>query len=558
MLVKDKKYFEGFRWFALFTLLCTVALWIALWASSATPGDISGANSWAMAGAIDDKYNLSQKFDSAITTQNITVERATEKAKYIGEQEQMTITFSPEGTRDTDVEWSSGDESVATVDQNGLVTLVGKGEVRIFAKLKSNLDIINYAYFLCYGVKPENIDNPNIVINGNNQVTRGVTAGISLNDGKTSTLAAKITTSDEDVAVVNSGYLVPKKAGNVTVTAKYTTGYEISCDVTIADNPDYLQTTEIALQDVYINQGDVINIYESIATQEIPNGASRGCNVTITQSTYVAGLRNDNLHVSGYGEFTLTFTSCYDENVKASITLYSNRKMPEDFRVTIPSVASPNNTYYLEAAHYPYPCPDEVKWELVSGKYATLDEDGVFKPRFFGTYVIRCTSTIDPNLSVEKTVEVKLFDDIGGFVRKLMGHMGLSGVLGFGLFFTCLFLCKNKWKCAVYPFAISFVHGGLSEAIQYFTPGRFCTFADVLVDFTGGCIGVVLGMILAGLILLIWKLANKQNFDRTVYAIKSLRFGNCFKKMPRFDAEYVREEVDTQPRAEEPQATSVA
>lgn len=558
MLVKDKKYFEGFRWFALFTLLCTVALWIALWASSATPGDISGANSWAMAGAIDDKYNLSQKFDSAITTQNIIVERATGKANYIGEQEQMKVTFSPKGTRDTDVEWSSGNESVATVDQNGLVTLVGKGEVRIFAKLKSNLDIVNYAYFLCYGVKPENIDNPNIAINGNNQVTRGVTAGISLNDGKTSTLAAKITTSDEDVAVVNSGYLVPKKVGNVTVTAKYTTGYEISCDVTIADNPNYLQATEIALQDVYINQGDVINIYESIATQEIPKGASRRCNVTITQSTSVAGLRNDNLHVSGYGEFTLTFTSCYDENVKASITLYSNRKMPEDFRVSIPSVASPNNTYYLKAAHYPYPCTDEVKWELVSGKHATLDEDGVFKPRFFGTYVIRCTSTIDPNLSVEKTVEVKLFDDIGGFVRKLMGHMGLSGVLGFGLFFTCLFLCKNKWKCAVYPFAISFVHGGLSEAIQYFTPGRICAFADVLVDFTGGCIGVVLGMILAGLILLIWKLSDKQSFDRTVYAIKSLRFGNCFKKMPRFDAEYVREEVDTQPRAEEPQATAVA
>lgn len=557
MLVKDKKYFEGFRWFALFTLLCTVAMWIALWASSATPGDISGANSWAMAGAIDDKYNLSQKFDSAITTQNITVERATGKANYIGEQEQMKVTFSPKGTRDTDVEWSSGNENVATVDQNGLVTLVGKGEVRIFAKLKSNLDIVNYAYFLCYGVKPENIDNPNIAINGNNQVTRGVTAGISLNDGKTSTLAAKITTSDEDVAVVNSGYLVPKKVGNVTVTAKYTTGYEISCDVTIADNPNYLQATEIALQDVYINQGDVINIYESIATQEIPKGASRRCNVTITQSTSVAGLRNDNLHVSGYGEFTLTFTSCYDENVKASITLYSNRKMPKDLRVTIPSVASPNNTYYLKAAHYPYPCPDEVKWELVSGKYATLDEDGVFKPRFFGTYVIRCTSTIDPSLSVEKTVEVKLFDDIGGFVRKLMGHMGLSGVLGFGLFFTCLFLCKNKWKCAVFPFAISFVHGGLSEVIQYFTPGRFCTFADVLVDFTGGCIGIVLGMILAGLILLIWKLANKQSFDRTVYAIKSLRFGNCFKKMPRFDAEYVREEVDTQPK-EEPQATAVA
>lgn len=558
MLVKDKKYFEGFRWFALFTLLCTVAMWIALWASSATPGDVSGANSWAMAGAIDGKYNLSQKFDSAITTQNVTIERTTWKAYYIGDQEQMKATFSPKGTRDTDVEWSSGNENVATVDQNGLVTLVGKGEVRIFAKLKSNLDIVNYEYFFCWGENPHNVENPHVRLKNNvKSVSVGSSTTIILNDNKTHSVAASYRTSDESVAIVDAGMLHARKAGKVTITATYSDGFECSCVVTVVDNPEYVCPTQIILQDKHIDQGDVIDVYDFVKSV-LPNDDFQKCIVTITQSKSVAGLRNTNLHVWGYGEFTLTFTSCFNENVKASITLYSNRKMPEDFRVSIPSVASPNNTYYLKAAHYPYPCTDEVKWELVSGKHATLDEDGVFKPRFFGTYVIRCTSTIDPSLSVEKTVEVKLFDDIGGFVRKLMGHMGLSGVLGFGLFFTCLFLCKNKWKCAVYPFAISFVHGGLSEAIQYFTPGRFCTFADVLVDFMGGCIGIVLGMILASLILLIWKLANKQSFDRAVYAIKSLNGGNCFKKMYKFDAEYAEENRENQPHAEETQAADVA
>lgn len=558
MLVKDKKYFEGFRWFALFTLLCTVAMWIALWASSATPGDVSGANSWAMAGAIDGKYNLSQKFDSAITTQNVTIERTTWTAYYIGDQEQMKATFSPKGTRDTDVKWSSGNENVATVDQNGLVTLVGRGEVRIYAKLKSNLDIVNYEYFFCWGENPHNVENPHVRLKNNvKSVSVGSSTTIILNDNKTHSVAASYRTSDESVAIVDAGMLHARKTGNVTITATYSDGFECSCVVTVVDNPEYVCPTQIILQDKHIDQGDVIDVYDFVKSV-LPNDDFQKCIVTITQSKSVAGLRNTNLHVWGYGEFTLTFTSCFNENVKASITLYSNRKMPEDFRVSIPSVASPNNTYYLKAAHYPYPCTDEVKWELVSGKHATLDEDGVFKPRFFGTYVIRCTSTIDPSLSVEKTVEVKLFDDIGGFVRKLMGHMGLSGVLGFGLFFTCLFLCKNKWKCAVYPFAISFVHGGLSEAIQYFTPGRFCTFADVLVDFMGGCIGIVLGMILASLILLIWKLANKQSFDRAVYAIKSLNGGNCFKKMYKLDAEYAEENRENQPHAEGTQAADVA
>lgn len=558
MLVKDKKYFEGFRWFALFTLLCTMAMWIVLWASSATPASISGANSSAMASAIDDKFNLTQKFDSAITTQNIIVERGTEKARYIGEQEQMKITFSPKGTLDTDVEWSSRNENVATVDQNGLVTLVGKGNATIYAQLKSNEKLYNYAGVFCWGENPHNVENPHVRLKDNvKSVKVGSSTTIILNDNKTHSVAASYRTSDESVAIVDAGMLHARKAGDVTITATYSDGFECSCDVTVVDNPEYVCPTQIILQDKHIEQGGSFDVYDFVKGV-LPNNDFQKCIVTITQSKSIAGLRNTSLNVWGYGEFTLTFTSCFNENVKASITLYSNIKMPEDFRVSIPSVASPNNTYYLKAAHYPYPCTDEVKWELVSGKHATLDEDGVFKARFFGTYVIRCTSTIDPNLSVEKTVEVKLFDDIGGFVHKLMGHMGLSGVLGFGLFFTCLFLCKNKWKCTVYPFAISFVHGGLSEAIQYFTPGRFCAFVDVLVDFMGGCIGVVLGMILAGLILLVWKLVNKQSFDRAIYAIKSLRFGNCFKKMPSFDAEYVREEVDTQPRAEEPQAIAVA
>ena len=119
-----------------------------------------------------------------------------------------------------------------------------------------------------------------------------------------------------------------------------------------------------------------------------------------------------------------------------------------------------------------------------------------------------------------------------------MGHLGLSGVLGFGLFFTCLFLCKHKWKCAVYPFVISFVHGGLSELIQYFTPGRICAFADVIVDFLGGCIGIAAGAILFGLIALIWRLASKQSFDNIMLAIKRLNFGNCFKKVYAFDEQY--------------------
>lgn len=558
MPVKEKKYFEGIRAFALFTLLCTIALWIALWGSSATPGDKSGANSWAMADAMDEKYHLSEKFDSQVTTQNIKVYRQKSTYSYIGETDQVIVQFSPSNTLDKDVVYSSNNEKVATVDQNGVITFVGWGDAYIYATLKSNPKVLNYTYVFCYGKSPHDVETPDIQLGmGEDGLKVGDSVNVYLNYGRTSTLAAKITTDDESIAVYNAGKLAVRKAGTFTITATYPDGFEVKRTLTAKENPSYVAPTKIVLQEKTINQMDIVNVNDLIK-DVLPSGASKQCFVTL-DNNFVGNFRNSNLHVSGYGEFTLTFTSCFDENVKASIKLVANRAMPSQLRVSAPSRVNPNTTVFLSAYHYPMsPSPKEVKWEIVSGKYGTITKDGVFVAKFFGTYVIRCTSTIDPSLVVEKTIEVKLFYDSGSLVRKLMGHMGLSGVLGFGLFFTCLFLCKHKWKCAVYPFAISFVHGGLSEAIQYFTPGRFCAFADVIVDFTGGCIGIVLGMILASLILLIWKLANKQSFDRAVYAIKSLNGGNCFKKMYKFDAEYAEENRENQPHAEETQAADVA
>ena len=541
MLVKEKKYFEGIRAFALFTLLCTIVLWIALWGSSATPGDKSGANSGAMADAMDEKYHLSEKFDSRVTTQNIKVYRQKSTYSYIGETDQVIVQFSPSNTLDKDVVYSSNNEKAATVDQNGVITFVGWGEAYVYATLKSNPKVRNYTYVFCYGKSPHDVETPDIQLDMSEDGLKvGDSVNVYLNYGHTSTLAAKITTDDESIAVYNAGKLAVRKAGTFTITATYPDGFEVKRTLTAKENPSYVAPTKIVLQEKTINQMDIVNVNDLIK-DVLPSGASKQCFVTL-DNNFVGSFRNSNLHVSGYGEFTLTFTSCFNENVKASIKLVANRAMPSQLRVSAPSRVNPNTTVFLSAYHYPtQPSPKEVKWEIVSGKYGTITEDGVFVAKFFGTYVIRCTSTIDPSLVVEKTIEVKLFYDSGSLVRKLMGHMGLSGVLGFGLFFTCLFLCKHKWKCAVYPFVISFMHGGLSELIQYFTPGRVCAFADVLVDFMGGCIGIAAGAILFGLIALIWRLASKQSFDNIMLAIKRLNFGNCFKKVYAVEKEYERE-----------------
>ena len=58
---------------------------------------------------------------------------------YEGETKQLTATIQPENTTDKTVTWSSNNTSVATVDQNGLVTALGIGTARITATTSNGL-----------------------------------------------------------------------------------------------------------------------------------------------------------------------------------------------------------------------------------------------------------------------------------------------------------------------------------------------------------------------------------------------------------------------------------
>ena len=70
-----------------------------------------------------------------VLVESIAVNPSTCEIK-VGSNKQLTATVSPSSAFNKEVEWSSSDTSVATVDANGLVTGVASGEVTITAKAK--------------------------------------------------------------------------------------------------------------------------------------------------------------------------------------------------------------------------------------------------------------------------------------------------------------------------------------------------------------------------------------------------------------------------------------
>lgn len=78
--------------------------------------------------------------DKTVVVSSITITSGT-TSFFKNTTNQLTVTVSPTNATDKNVEWSSDNETIATVDNNGLVTGHGLGTVDIIAKSSANTSI---------------------------------------------------------------------------------------------------------------------------------------------------------------------------------------------------------------------------------------------------------------------------------------------------------------------------------------------------------------------------------------------------------------------------------
>ena len=538
MLVRDGKYLIGLKIFATFALVCTLVLWAGLWIASATPGTESGASTQFVTDKIDSKYDVSSKFDAKVVTQNITLERTGTERFYADQSEQLKLTFSPQNTLDKEVYFESENEDIVTVNSNGVATCHSWGSTYVYVRLKSNPSVYNFVEINCYGKNPQDI--PNNAISLPDTIKVGTSALTAVNDRQTAPDCATFASSDDSVAAVHDGYVYGISAGEATITATFDCGKSASTTVIVEDNPDFVMPQKIVFkQNPTLIHGKMGQNYLDLIESVEPQGASTDFTV-ISSDSQLLTARANGLFVTATGTVELIYTSVYNPSLSESVTVTLKKNPPTELRISGKDVITPHSTAVYKAAHMPTAYASDVKWEVVKGK-ATITSKGALVAQNYGKVVIRCTSTIDPSIYVEKTVEVKLFSNTYEMVRKFMGHGGLSALLGFGIVGTLFLLCKRKWGCAVLSAPLCFIYAGVSEGIQYFTPGRFCAITDVLIDFIGCLIGMAVATVLVAVVLVIWRLASKKSFESLSYAYRNLNFGNLLKKTYKFDAPYVRE-----------------
>lgn len=159
---------------------------------------------------------------------------------------QITAKLSPSGSTAT-ITWSSSDESVATVSQNGLVTGVGKGKCTITASIPGGAEATCLVRCSISGSSSDSSSSSSSSDSSDNESSSGTASDLSLNredftlndNSPSFTLKASgasgtvtWTSSDDSVATVDANGKVTKVSkGKCTVTATDENGNSVSCIV---------------------------------------------------------------------------------------------------------------------------------------------------------------------------------------------------------------------------------------------------------------------------------------------------------------------------------------
>ena len=194
-----------------------------------------------------------------------------------GETETLVATVMPENATDKSVVWESGNESAATVSQEGLVTAVGEGKATITVKTNDG----GFSASCEVTVKKKVIAVTGVKLSA---------ASMTLREGEKGTLTATVEpanatnknvewwTTDLDIVCVTSspggstGYVEARKAGKATVTVKTEDGeFSASCEITVEKKEVPVTGISIEPSSLKLPVGDTYSLIPHVQPSDATN-----------------------------------------------------------------------------------------------------------------------------------------------------------------------------------------------------------------------------------------------------------------------------------------------
>lgn len=567
----QRKYFKGLRALALTALFCTIALTLFIWGEALTPGDKSAIQSVK----VSDNIQSAMKSDepappvSAVTGFEVTKvvrdgkEIDTDKY-YIGDKVRLSVNVLPENADTSDLYFVAGNDADLSVSEDGEVEFTSWGWRRVLVKSRKNPSVILFDKQLnCAGVNPDAVTSISATIRKVGtakdtdvlQIGDEYVLGIFTDNGlETSTTETRLFINGKKTRENENLYFLPAKQffypraeGTVHLKFEYA-GKTAEKTVTVVPGKippaDFTFTNSRVTKNtdgsfsLTMEKGEHIkNIIKELGFSPLNKDGKIDDNSAVyfdyeTSNGKIVNCAAYNLHAYKPGTATITYTSLYDKNIKATLHV-TVPDVVDGLTVVAPDRCVKGGKIDL-TAYTGGNVTKNVKWEVVKGE-GSIDENGVFTSDKSGKVTVRATYVGRPDLTVEKTITVSVFDTFHTLIRKGLGHFSLFLVLGFGLFGTFFLLIKPRWVSLPLSLLSAFVVAGISEMFQLpvFTSGRYATWPDVAIDFLGALSGIGIAVVAVSIVGLIWFKAKPESFKNMKNEFSFLTFKTSFKKQEK-------------------------
>ena len=322
----------------------------------------------------------------------------------------LVATVLPELTTNKSVTWTSSNEVVATVNNNGEVTAIAVGEAIITVTTTdgSNLSATCKVTVVPTLATTIELDKTEISLEATETATLVATVLPELTTNKSVTW----TSSNEAVATVDANGVVTAIAfGEAVITATTTDGTNLSatCKVTVV--PTLAETITLDKTEISIEATETATLVATVLPELTTNKSVEWTSSNEAVATVDA---NGVVTAIAVGEATVTATTTDGSNLSASCKVTVVPTLVVSIEVTPNSVeAEENSEVQLSVNVLPENATyKSVEWSSSNDVIASVDANGLVTMHSAGDAIITATTTDGTNLSA--TCRIKVYSGVNG------------------------------------------------------------------------------------------------------------------------------------------------
>ncbi|MBP3350746.1 MAG: leucine-rich repeat protein, partial [Bacteroidaceae bacterium] len=326
----------------------------------------------------------------------------------------LTATVLPETTTDKGVEWSSSDESVATV-ADGVITAHKVGTATITATTTdgSNLTATCEVTVEATLATSITLDQTAVTL----KATESATLTATVLPETTTNKEVVWTSSDSEIASVENGIVTAHKVGTATITATTTDGSNLSatCEVTVVAT----QATTITLDQTAVTLKATETA--TLTATVLPETTTDKGVVWTSSDSEVASVENGVVTAHKVGTATITATTTDGSNLTATCEVTVEATLATSITLDQTNItAMEGETVVLTATIYPDDATEKgVVWSVSDATIATIEPLDNLSAKITvlkkGVATITAETIDGSNLSATCTIDV--YSDIEALLR---------------------------------------------------------------------------------------------------------------------------------------------